>query len=96
MTSATEIRGAWPTLNEKRKTALVMSLYPKTQSNPKLAQTVIKLLDAAIGTSDVAERDMSTGGMKASYQARENQPVAERHTVGFVQENPDYIEEYRS
>jgi hypothetical protein len=50
MTSATEIRTAWPTLNEKRKTALVMSLYPKTQTNPKLAQTVVKMLDSAIGS----------------------------------------------
>ena len=48
MTSATEIRTAWPTLNEKRKTALVMSLYPKTQKNPRLAQTVVKMLDTAI------------------------------------------------
>jgi hypothetical protein len=29
MTSATEIRAAWPKLNEKRRTALVMSLYPR-------------------------------------------------------------------
>ena len=50
MTSATEIRGAWPKLNEKRKTALVMSLYPKTQTNPKLAATVVKLLDTAMST----------------------------------------------
>ena len=50
MTSATEIRGAWPTLNEKRKTALVMSLYPATQKNPKLAVTVVKMLDTAMGT----------------------------------------------
>jgi hypothetical protein len=50
MTSATEVRGAWPQLNEKRKTALVMSLYPKTQTNPKLAATVVKLLDTAMGT----------------------------------------------
>lgn len=49
MTSATEIRTAWPTLNDKRKTALVMSLYPKTQKNPKLADTVVKMLDTAIG-----------------------------------------------
>ena len=52
MTSATEIRSAWPTLNLKRKTALVMSLYPKTQTNPKLADTVVKMLDTAIGTQD--------------------------------------------
>ena len=50
MTSATEIRKAWPTLNDKRKTALVMSLYPKTQKNPKLADTVVKMLDTAIGS----------------------------------------------
>ena len=49
MTSATEIRTAWPTLNDKRKTALVMSLYPKTQTNTKLAATVVKMLDTAIG-----------------------------------------------
>ena len=49
MTSATEIRTAWPTLNDKRKTALVMSLYPKTQTNPKLAANVVKMLDTAIG-----------------------------------------------
>ncbi len=56
MTSATEIRSAWPTLNDKRKTALVMSLYPRTQGNARLAATVVGLLDAAIGTEqDVAE-----------------------------------------
>jgi hypothetical protein len=54
MTSATEIRTAWPQLNNKRKTALVMSLYPKTQANPKLANTVVKMLDTAIVT-DVTE-----------------------------------------
>lgn len=52
MTSATEIRGAWPTLNQKRKTALVMSLYPKTQTNPKLAVNVVKMLDTAMGVVD--------------------------------------------
>lgn len=55
MTSATEIRAAWPQLNEKRKTALVMSLYPRTQGNEKLAANVVGLLDAAIGTQGVAE-----------------------------------------
>jgi len=48
ITSATEIRTAWPGLNEKRKTALVMSLYPTTQQNPALAATVVKMLDTAI------------------------------------------------
>ena len=100
MTSATEIRGAWPKLNEKRKTALVMSLYPKTQSNPKLAATVVKMLDTAIGTENVDENQGwaatyeadgltagtgVTGGMHATYQTRYNQPTME-----------DYVEERRS
>ena len=148
MTSATEIRTVWPTLNNKRKTALVMSLYPKTQINHKLAANVVKMLDTAIGgeleeskvinpemidvfyrpvqnsrgrrlvarnipaavldrfleklsdkfavpttsfewtpAEPVAEMDGQNfvGGMTASYQQRENQPVAE-----------DYAEEKRS
>ena len=99
MTSATEIRAAWPKLNKKRKTALVMSLYPQTQTNSQLAATVVKMLDTAIGT-EVAENQGwaatyesdgltagtgVTGGMHASYQDRYNQPTTE-----------DYVEEYRS
>jgi hypothetical protein len=64
MTSATEIRAAWPKLNEKRRTALVMSLYPRTQTNPQLAATVVKMLDTAIGT-EVAENQ----GWAATYEA---------------------------
>ena len=97
MTSATEIRAAWPRLNEKRRTALVMSLYPATQQNPALAANVVKMLDTAIGS--VSENQgwaatftnenmaqMFVGGMKAGYQRRENQPVAE---------SVDYLEERR-
>lgn len=70
MTSATEIRNAWPQLNEKRKTALVMSLYPKTQANPKLASTVVKLLDAAIGTQEVAEGSSGVSVRQWANQVR--------------------------
>jgi hypothetical protein len=85
MTSATEIRGAWPQLNDQRKTALVMSLYPATQSNPKLAQTVVKLLDTAILSEAINPMTANTAGagagMTASYQSRENQPVAEVRVI---------------
>jgi hypothetical protein len=72
MTSATQIRAAWPTLNERRKTALVMSLYPRTQTNPKLAQTVVKLLDTAMGSEELNE--FAPGGNSASsyYAVTEN------------------------
>jgi hypothetical protein len=49
ITSATEIRNAWPTLDDRRKTAMVMSLYPSTQKNPKLAANVVKMLDMGMG-----------------------------------------------
>ena len=49
ITSATEIRNAWPKLSDKRKIAMVMSLYPATQKNPKLAANVVKLLDMGMG-----------------------------------------------
>jgi hypothetical protein len=60
-----------------------MSLYPATQTNPKLAATVVKMLDTAIG-GEIAEMDGQNfvGGMTANYQQRDNQPIAE-----------DYIEE---
>ena len=62
MTSATEIRTAWPGLNEKRKTALVMSLYPDTQRNLKLATNVVAMLDTAIG-SELEESQMINAKM---------------------------------
>jgi hypothetical protein len=46
--SATEIRNSWPKLNKKQKLAMVLSLYPKTQKNKKLADIAVKMLDAGI------------------------------------------------
>jgi hypothetical protein len=77
-----------------------MSLYPRTQNNAQLAATVVKLLDAAIGTVEEGQGWAATftneqtgqmagtpaaGGMTATYQQRENQPIAE-----------DYLEEKRT
>ena len=118
MTGASDIRAEWPMLDKQGKLDRVMSLYPATQTNPRLAATVVKLLDTAMGSEQgVAEklgdnrpklgskRDAGksvrkwrgergldemdaqnfVGGMTASYQQRENQPVDE-----------DYMEEKRS
>ena len=81
MTGASDIRAEWPTLDQQGKLDRVMSLYPKTQNNFKLAQTVVKLLDTAILSEAINPMTANTSGagagMTASYQARENQPVAE-------------------
>lgn len=55
ITSATQIRKAWPTLNDKRKLAMVMSLYPSTQKNSKLAQNVVKMFDQVMGGQSLQE-----------------------------------------
>jgi hypothetical protein len=54
ITSASEIRNAWPKLNAKRKLAMIMSLYPTTKSNPQLAQNVVGMFDMVM-SNDVAE-----------------------------------------
>jgi hypothetical protein len=80
ITSASEIRAAWPKLNDKRKTAMVMSLYPRTQNNPKLAQTVVKMLDVAIGTELTEQPNQA--GLATSAPAMANaQPTTNAATT---------------
>jgi hypothetical protein len=86
MTSATEIRTAWPKLNEKRRTSLVMSLYPKTQSNPKLAANVVNMLDTAIGTETVDE-DISRRGFLKGLGAAAGAAAA-GHALGANPNKP--------
>lgn len=57
ITSATQIRDAWPTLTDKRKTALVMSLYPRTQTNPALAANVVKQFDQILAPAVAEDLD---------------------------------------
>ena len=89
ITSATEIRNAWPTLNDKRKTAMVMSLYPVTQKNPKLAANVVKLLDMGMGNELAEEFRPSTGqAMNIQRQTRQKMnPGASK----FVWKRPNQI-----
>ena len=89
MTSATEIRAAWPRLNDQRKTALVMSLYPKTQTNPRLAATVVKLLDTAIGTA-VSENQ----GWAATLEDKNKCPPATQDITVNLNNRQKAIDEY--
>jgi hypothetical protein len=75
ITSASEIRAAWPGLNDRRKTALVMSLYPATQKNPKLASVVVQMLDAAIGTELTEQPNQAGVGANAQAAVANTQPT---------------------
>lgn len=95
MTSATEIRSAWPQLDERRKTALVMSLYPRTQGNVKLAATVVGLLDAAIGSEQsVAEgfsNDMSTEDMIAYLRQHHDKNLHQDYLNHITSTNSKFV-----
>ena len=58
ITSATEIRNSWPKLNDRRKQAMVLSLYPATRDNKKLLDVVVKLLDAGINDQIVKDHSL--------------------------------------
>jgi hypothetical protein len=63
ITSASEIRNAWPKLDDRRKTAMVMSLYPRTQKNQKLAANIVGMLDQVMG----GQEGVAEGGAETSW-----------------------------
>ena len=78
--SATEIRNAWPRLNDKQKLAMVMSLYPATQQNKKLATVAVKMLDAGILDGEPVQegwKDVVAGGLLALSAAGANAQMPE-------------------
>lgn len=105
LTSATQIRSAWPGLDDRRKTALVMSLYPATQKNSKLAATVVKMLDTVIlGMSEAVKPVVPVVPLQPSKQQpkqttyvaplKKPSPAAIIHVKNTQNKTPpDYIEE---
>ncbi len=49
MTSATEIRAKWPTMDAEQKIKLVQQLYPDTLQKPKLDNVIVQMLDHVMG-----------------------------------------------
>ena len=90
MTSATEIRSASPTLNPKRKTALVMSVYPKTQSSLALAANVVKMLDSALGTANVDEAKKELPQWQKDWYAQQKPNSWPKHPQPY--HNPKWID----
>lgn len=77
ITSATEIRNAWPKLDDRRKTAMVMSLYPVTQKNPKLAANIVKMLDMGMGEQQ-GLAEMDSQGYTGSRDKKSNSKYGSR------------------
>lgn len=81
ITSATEIRKAWPTLNDKRKTAMVMSLYPASQKNPKLAANIVAMLDQVMGGQVSEGLSDAVKGIKRKVAGKQD-PKEVEHMYG--------------
>lgn len=74
ITSASEIRNAWPNLNDKQKLTLVMSLYPAAQKNKKLATVVVNMLDEVMGspTSEKMDENKTAKGPESDDLSRDS------------------------
>jgi len=83
ITSATEIRKAWPTLNDKRKTAMVMSLYPASQKNPKLAANIVAMLDQVMGGQVSEGLSDAVKGIKRKVAGKQD-PKEVEHMYGRI------------
>ena len=67
--SGSELRNAWPKLDDRRKTAFVMSMYPATQKNEKLAANVVKMIDMGMGGQQgVAEAELDEAKAKKTEE----------------------------
>lgn len=84
--SATEIRNAWPGLNDRQKTAMVMSLYPATQKNQKLAINVVKLLDAGMGAQTEAANPAQQAAIAISMKKDGKKPEV-KEAIDYLPEN---------
>ena len=91
ITSASEIRNAWPKLNEKRKLAMVMSLYPTTKSNPKLAQNVVGMFDQVMGGQENIAEDKEADPVTSAVLSFYKPVVNDIHKEKL----PDYVDQAR-
>lgn len=85
--SASEIRKAWPTLTDRQKIAMVMSLYPATQKNMELAKNVVEMLEIGMsGNVAEAANPAQQAAIAISMKKAGKKPKS-------ITENQDYLEE---
>ncbi len=63
ITSATQIRNMWPTMDDAGKINLIANLYPTIAKNKKLVQNVVKMFDNVMGSQGVAESQTAKAGI---------------------------------
>lgn len=88
ITSASEIRNAWPKLNDKRKLAMIYSLYPVTQKKPDLAQMVIKIFNNIMVDSVATEaaNPAQQAAIAISMKEKGQKPKQTNESVDYLEE----------
>jgi hypothetical protein len=69
MTSATQIRAAWPKSDPQTKQAIVADLYPRIAGNAKLIQRVTGILDQVLGSVNEGWKSKLAGAALAGAAA---------------------------
>ena len=88
LTSASQVRDNWPRYTPEQKSKLVANMYPKTANNPALVQNVIKMLDAAIGSTSPATVKPKT----AAIDRIKNDPLKES-VIAFIKQGRPLLKE---
>lgn len=70
MTSATEIRAKWPSMDAEQKLKLVQQLYPDTMQKAKLADVIVQMLDHVMGGAKEVDEAVLVNDPDAGHQIR--------------------------
>ena len=89
--SASEIRAEWPTLDEQGKLNRVMSLYPASQKNPKLATNIVGMLDQVMGGQQGVAEDKESDPVTSAVLSFYKPVVNDIHKEKL----PDYVDQAR-
>ena len=87
MTSATEIRGKWPTMTDRQKTHLIRVIYPAAADNEAAVGKLVEILDSILSNNEVAETvipvTQDAGPLTLTPQYSENNDYVEEKSIGL-------------
>jgi hypothetical protein len=87
MTSATEIRGKWPTMTDKHKANLIRVIYPAAANNEAAVGKLVEILDSILSNNEVAETvipvTQDAGPLTLTPQYSELDDYVEEKSIGL-------------
>ena len=87
MTSATEIRGKWPTMTDRQKINLIRVIYPAAADNAAAVDKLVEILDSILSNNEVAETVIpvtpDVGPLTLTPQYSEADDYVEEKSIGL-------------